>query len=91
MMYNKISKTLPIYEKFTRKIIEKKYLTEEEIVNFEAKELEILENAYKTSKETKFQPNKWISKAWETVSKTQDINKSGIDIDILKSLGSKIT
>jgi hypothetical protein len=54
MMYSKISKTLPIYEKFTRKIIEKEYLTEEEIVNFEAKELQILESAYKTSKETKF-------------------------------------
>ena len=93
LMYSKINNTLPVFEKYSKKLIEEKVMTEE----YKKEQMDILMkenndefNIIKTIQNKKLERQKWQIKPWEIPiipllhGKIKD---TGINLETLKTLG----
>lgn len=68
MMYAKIEKMVPVYKKYTDKLLGEGVVTQKEITDFETQYTQALTRSYLTSKEDSFNLADWKAKPWEVVN-----------------------
>lgn len=68
MMYSKIEKMVPVYKKYSDKLIAEGVITKESRAELEEFHTQTLTQAYMRSKEASFDISEWKAKPWEAVS-----------------------
>lgn len=76
MMYAKIEKMVPVYQKYTNKLLADGVITKEQKEALEKHHTDQLTHAYMTSKEESFDILDWKARPWEAVS--NPISKASI-------------
>ena len=93
LMYKIIGSMPPVYEKYTKKLLEEGVLSVEQVKERVASYNKILEEAYGKSRSEKFDPNQWKTTPWEDIFKPNAIGElkyTGVNLNALQDLGRKI-
>lgn len=93
MMYSKIEKMVPIYQKYSQKLIAEGVISKKDYIEAENHYTQALTRAYMTSKEESFNVSDWKAKPWEVVGSlipSGGMKGTAFDLDLLKDIGKKI-
>ncbi len=93
LMYRTIEKTLPVFEKYSKRLIEEGVIDvqyKEELIK---KYFNEFDKAYENSRNHVFNRKDWIPKPWEEIrlpSMWGAVKDTGVPINILREIGEKI-
>ncbi|EAR96872.1 oxoglutarate dehydrogenase (succinyl-transferring), E1 component (macronuclear) [Tetrahymena thermophila SB210] len=92
MMYSKIEKMTPVYQKYSKRLLDEGVITQAEIEELEKHYTQALTRSYMTSKEESFNVADWKAKPWEVVDvmQTGGMKGTAFDLNMLKDIGKKI-
>ena len=94
LMYKIIESMPPIYEKYTKKLLDEGILNNEHVKDKVASFNKILEEALVKSKSEKFDANQWKTAPWEDIFQPkaiEELKDKGLSLSTLQDLGRKIT
>ena len=93
LMYKTIEKTLPVFEKYSRKLIADGVIDEKYKQDLIKKYFSDFDKAYENSRNHVFNRYDWIPKPWEEIrlpSLWGNVKDTGVPISILRELSDKI-